>query len=244
MPNLDAVYDATRADVTDLLLSLSDEQLDTSVPATPDWTIKNIATHLAADATCVINGDFPTSFFDAFGEPEAVAQVNGWTAGQLADREGRTLGEILAEWDESAKTVSSMMRGEQDWAEGMPWFADRVLLTDVAVHQQDIYGALGIEKDRESVQVKVGLAGYIGTMDFRLKAAGAPAMRFEAGEKSWVAGEGEPAATLRSNRWELFRAMSGRRNPGQIGAYDWTGDPEPFIPFFYPYGVRADALVE
>jgi hypothetical protein len=126
----------------------------------------------------------------------------------------------------------------------MPWFSDRVILTDLAVHQQDIFGTLGIKKERESAQVKIGLAGYIGTMDFRLKDAGSPAMRFAAGEKSWVAGDGEPAATVRSNRFELFRAMSGRRNPGQIRSYDWTGDPEPFIPFFYPYGVRADALVE
>jgi len=26
--------------------------------------------------------------------------------------------------------------------------------------------------------------------------------------------------------------------------YEWTTDPEPYIDFFYPYGIRADALVE
>jgi uncharacterized protein (TIGR03083 family) len=244
MPNLDAVYDATRAELSDLLLTLSEEQLNGPVPATADWTIKDIATHLAADATCALNGDFPTSFFDAFGEPDAVARVNDWTARQLSIRSGRSLGDLLAEWDESGKQVSAMMRGETDWPGGMPWFADRVLNTDLAVHQQDIYGALGMEKDRESPQLKIGLASYIGTMDFRLKTAGGPALRLEAGEKSWAAGDGDPSATVKATRFEFFRAMSGRRNPGQIGAYDWTGDPDPFIPYFYPYGPRAEALVE
>jgi hypothetical protein len=38
--------------------------------------------------------------------------------------------------------------------------------------------------------------------------------------------------------------MSGRRSPEQIAAYDWDGDAEPYIPYFYPYGARTEALVE
>lgn len=64
------------------------------------------------------------------------------------------------------------------------------------------------------------------------------------GEKSDVAGDGEPGATVKTNRFEFFRAMSGRRSPDQIRAYEWDGDPEPYIPFFYPYGIREEALVE
>jgi hypothetical protein len=38
--------------------------------------------------------------------------------------------------------------------------------------------------------------------------------------------------------------MSGRRSPDQIRAYDWNGDPEPFVDLFYIYGVRKEPLVE
>jgi hypothetical protein len=38
--------------------------------------------------------------------------------------------------------------------------------------------------------------------------------------------------------------MSGRRSPEQVAAYEWDGDAEPYIPYFYPYGIRSDALVE
>jgi uncharacterized protein (TIGR03083 family) len=244
MADLAPIYDATRRDVTALLKSLSEEELDTPVPATEGWTIRNIATHLAADAACAIAGDFPREFFEAFGEEDAVVTLNEWTSGQLKDREGLSLQEVLDRWEESAERVMELMRGESDWPADMPWFADRVLLTDLAVHQQDIFGALGIEKERDSAQVKIGLSGYIATMGFRLQAAGGPVLKLVAGDKEWTAGGDEPDATVSATRYEYFRAMSGRRSPDQIRAYDWTGDPEPFIPYFYPYGIRQDALVE
>jgi uncharacterized protein (TIGR03083 family) len=244
MPDLAPIYDATRKDVVKLLKGLSGEELDMPVPATEGWTIRNIATHLAADAACAIAGDFPAVFFESFGEEDAVVRLNEWTSGQLKDREGLSLDEILERWDESATRVTEMMRGEASWPEDMPWFADRVLLTDLAVHQQDIFGALGIEKERDSAQVKIGLSGYIATMGFRLQSAGGPALKLIAGDKEWMAGGDDPDATVSATRYEFFRAMSGRRSPDQIRAYDWTGDPEPFIPYFYPYGVRKEALVE
>jgi uncharacterized protein (TIGR03083 family) len=242
--DLSGVYDSTRRDLIELVSGLSEDELDRAVPATPGWTIRNIVAHLAGDASCAIVGDFPSVFFEAFGEPEAVALVNEWTAGQLAKRESKPLPEVLAEWDVSAEKVSSMMRDETPWPDGVPWFVDRVLVTDLAVHQQDIYGAFGTERDREAPQVKIGLAGYIGTMDFRLRSSGGPALRFVSGDKTWLAGGDEADTSVKASRFELFRAMSGRRSPDQIRDLEWDGDPAPFIPYFYPYGVREDALVE
>jgi hypothetical protein len=136
------------------------------------------------------------------------------------------------------------MRGERSWPEGIVPFADRVLLTDAAVHQQDIFGALGIERAREAAPIKIGLSGYIATMGWRLAAASIPPLRLDVGDKSYSTGEGEVAATVHANRFELFRAMSGRRNPEQIRTYTWDHDPEPYIPYFYPYGIRENALLE
>lgn len=244
MPEIVDLYEQLRNDISDLAAGLTPEQLDTPVPATPGWTIRQVVAHLAADATYLINGDFPREFFEAFGDEGAVVTLNDWTARQLEERKDRSLEEILQEWKASATELTAMMRGEQSWPDGVVPFADRVVLTDAAVHQQDIFGALGIQRDREGVPIKIALSGYIATMGWRLMAAGIPSLRFDLGEKSYVAGDGEPAATVRGDRWELFRAMSGRRSPEQIAAYDWEGDSEPYIPYFYPYGIRKDALVE
>lgn len=244
MADLADLYDQLRNDVSELVAGLEPQQLDTPIPATPDWTIRNVVAHLAADATCVIAGDFPSEFFAAMGEEATVLTLNGWTARQVKQREGRSLEDLIQEWKSSGNEVITMMRGEKPWPEGILSFADRVLLTDVTVHQQDIFGALGIERARESAPIKIALSGYIATMGWRLASTALAPLRFDLGEKSYVAGEGEPTTTVRGSRYELFRAMSGRRSPEQIAAYDWDGDAEPYIPYFYPYGIRQEALVE
>jgi len=244
MADLADLYDQIRSEISELVAGLDPGELEKPVPATPGWQIKDVVTHVVADATCVIAGDFPREFFEAFGEPQAVAKVNDWTARQLQERDGHSLEELLQEWKTSANEMTVMMRGEKDWPDGSIVFTDRIILTDLAVHQQDIFGALGIERARESAPIKIGLTGYIATMGWRLAAAGLPPLAFDVGDKTYTAGEGEPAATVGATRFELFRAMSGRRNPEQIAAYTWAGDSEPYIPYFYPYGIRTDALVE
>ncbi|MEA2487153.1 MAG: hypothetical protein QOF16_807 [Actinomycetota bacterium] len=244
MADIADLYEEVRDDICEVVAGLEPDMLDTPVPATRGWTIKDVVAHVTADATCVIAGDFPTGFFEAFGESSAGAQVNAWTARQIQERQGRSLEELLQEWKNSGNELASMMRGEKPWPEGLVTFVDRVLLTDATVHQQDILGALGIERARESAPVKVGLSGYIATMGWRLAAASIPPLKFDLGDKTYTAGDAEPGATVRASRFELFRAMSGRRNPEQVRAYEWDGDPEPYIHYFYPYGPRNDSLIE
>ena len=244
MAEIADLYDQLRNDISELVAGLEPQELDKPVPATPEWTVRDVVAHLAADATCVIAGDFPIEFFENIGEASAVTVVNDWTARQVQEREGRSLEDLLQELKSSGSEVSAMMRGTQPWPEGAFAFADRVLLTDAAVHQQDLFGALGVERARESDPIKIGLSTYVAGVGLRLGSAGLPPMRFDVGDKSYTPGGGEPNATVHASRFELFRALSGRRNPEQIKAYGWDGDPEPYIPYFYPYGIRQDALVE
>lgn len=243
MGDLADVYTQLRIDISDLLRGLSREELDKTVPATPDWTIKDVAAHLTGDATCTINGDYPKGFFMNFGAPDAVVELNEWTDRQIQERKDLPLTDILDEWEKSAITLTAMIRGESPWPEEL-LFADRVIITDATVHQQDLFGALKIERDRDSAGVKLGSAGFIAMVDLRLRQAEAGCLRIEAGEKTWTAGGDEPDATVRVDRFELFRALSGRRSPEQVRAYEWTGDSARFVPYFYPYGIRAEPLHE
>lgn len=238
------IYDETRLALAQLIRGLSGDEIHRQVPATPGWTIRDIVSHLSGDAASVTAGEFPEEFFASFGDAGAVIALNEWTDEHVATRSDMQLEEVLEEWDRNAATVTSMMRGETPWPERIPAFGDRVLLTDLGVHQQDIYGALGIQRDREGPLVKMGGAGYVAILGFRLPAAGIPPLRVEAGDSVRTTGDGEAGATVRASRFELFRALSGRRSPDQIRAYDWDGDPEPYIPYFYPYGMREQELVE
>lgn len=244
MSDLADLYERLRHDISELVSGLDPDVLGTPVPATPGWSIRDVVAHLAADATSAIGGDLPRGFFEAFGESDGITVLNDWTRRQLEERKGRSLRRLLDEWAHSAKTVAAMMRAERPWPDGTVMFSDRILVTDAAVHQQDVLGALGMECDRDGAPIKVGFGSYRATMGWRLASSGLPPLRLDVGDKSYTAGEGEPAATVHATRFELFRAMSGRRSPEQIAAYDWDGDAAPYIPYFYPYGIREQALVE
>lgn len=239
-----ALYDQTRLALSELVRGLSEEELERPVPATPGWSTRDIINHLAGDASSVISGEFPLIFFTSFGDPNAVLALNDWTNDHVESRRTLSLEEVLGEWEASGEVVAAMLRGDKPLPDNVPSFADRVLLTDLGVHQQDIYGALGIERDREGPLVKMGGAGYVAMLGFRLPGEGIAPLRVRAGESERVSGEGEVGATVSASRFELFRAFSGRRSPDQIKSYGWEGDPEPYIPFFYPYGPREEALVE
>ena len=247
MGDLSEVYDPLRRELAEVVLGLSDEDRLRPVPATPGWTITDVIRHVASVAAAIVrkDGDFPRDFFGSFGDPDAVAALNEWTARDVSARADQSLEETCADWDKDASLISSMMRGDEPWDPNFPPFADRVVITDTTVHQQDIFGALGIERDRTAPSIKIGCSSYLFIIDMRLQNDGVGPLRLEAEDKSWtVGGDGEPGATVAASRFEFFRALSGRRNPDQVRAYSWTGDPEPYVPYFYPYGVRDEALVE
>ena len=244
MADLGDIYDETRRKVSDHVRALSHDDLGKSVPATPGWTVRDVISHLSGDVACVLAADFPDEFFSAFGEEEGVRSLNLWTNGHVESRRSKELEEVLSEWEQNSAELVEMMNGTRSWAGTIPPFAGTILVTDLAVHQQDIYNAFGVERDREAPQVRIATAGYDVGIGWRLASAGIPPLKVIAGDSERIAGEGEPAATVRAPRFEMFRALSGRRSPDQVRAFEWEGDPGPYIRYFYPYGVREEALVE
>ena len=244
MGDLADVYNKTREDLGELVLGLSEDELNRPVPATPAWRIRDVISHLAGVAKGASGGDFPRDFFNTYGDELGVRRLNEWTANHLTEREERSLQDTLDEWAGYAKELTQMIKGERPMPDAAPPFAERVVLTDLAAHQQDIYGALGLVRGRESAPVKIGASSYVGLMDFRLQKAGMPALHVDAGDRSWTIGGDEAKTGVKASRFELFRALSGRRNPDQIMAYEWSGEPDGYVEYFYPYGIRKEALVE
>ena len=244
MAELDEIYEITRKELANFVSSLPQEDLGRSVPATPSWSIHDVIAHHAGVVEAVAAGDFPREFFVAIGSEQGVTVLNDWTDRQVRDRRDRPLQELLDGWEKATAAIAPMLRGDVPWPGDVLPFAGYVLVTDLAVHQQDIYGAMGLVKDRNETPIGIGFGVYRAGVDLRLKAAGGPALRLVTEHKDVVVGDGEPVATARGSRYELFRALSGRRSPDQIREYDWDGDPEPFLELFYPYGLREEALVE
>lgn len=142
------------------------------------------------------------------------AATDPWTAQQVAERKGRSLAESLAEWDEHVGALDAVFAIEM---------AQTMLVTDVYSHEQDLRGALASPGARD---------------------AGLPALRVVAGDTDRVVGEGDPVATLTISPWELVRAATGRRSPAQMRRYDWSGDPDTWLPTLPFLGPRSVDLVE
>lgn len=246
MPDLAAAYADTRTSMIKIAGELSSEQLASRVPACPDWTVKDLISHVTSIAASLANGDFPPDLDPVASliEEQSAERREAFVAGEIAARRERTIHEIIAEWEEAGTAVDAMIRGERAWPPGAPQLVEWVVTTDVAVHHHDLRGAVGRPGDRDSLATGISLFSYVTAMRFRSSLDKLPPFRIRAGSREWVVGEGEPAATVTGDPYELSRAASGRRSPEQIRAYDWEGDPEPFINLFYPYGPRADALVE
>lgn len=244
MADLAEIFDGLRAEIGATVSGLSEDELHRELPATPGWSAKDVVCHLTGDVVSLLAGDFPREFFRSFGDQEAVRVLNEWTTQHVVERRDLPLEAILKEWEEASRPYTAMVRGEEEWPDGIPTFADRILITDATVHRQDIFGAFGIVKDRSDPPIRISLTGYIMVMGLRLGTDGIAPLRFEVEDKSYTPGEGEPGATVKTTRFEFFRALTGRRNPDQIRAYEWDGDPEPYVPYFFPYGVRQDALEE
>jgi hypothetical protein len=53
-------------------------------------------------------------------------------------------------------------------------------------------------------------------------------------------GEGEPVRELRADPYELFRGLLSRRSRAQMRAWDWAGDPGPYLESLPAFGPRDD----
>lgn len=187
------------------LLRRYENEADTVAPATPEWRVRDVLAHMTGVCDDVINGNL-----------EGVAS-DEWTAAQVAKRSEMALDQILDEWVELGPAIAQAMTEFP-----IPEFGQMVF--DAATHEFDIRGALHEPGGRESSAVGVGFdwATDSGHGDL-LAGDGSFTFATEAGDKTY--GGGEPATTLRASRFEVMRAITGRRSLNQMRAFVWEGPP-------------------
>ena len=61
------------------------------------------------------------------------------------------------------------------------------------------------------------------------------ALVLDGGGRQWQVGEGDPAGSVQTEPYELFRVISGRRSAEQIRSLRWTTDPATYLPVIAPY---------
>lgn len=127
---LDTIYRKARARVADLAATLSDEQLQAQLPATPRWTAHELLAHLVGCAA------------DASSGRVDGAPGEHWTARHVAERRHCSVGELLVEWDSVGPAAESTLTEDQIFGPN--------LAADVICHESDLHEALRLPRvDRE-----------------------------------------------------------------------------------------------
>jgi uncharacterized protein (TIGR03083 family) len=149
---------------------------------------------------------------------------NEWTARQVSEREQLTLDEVLSTWDSEAAEWVTRIDSEERFGP--------ILVIDLFTHEHDVRAAIGApaasEPEAEDAADFV-VQTVTGWLDQTLRSKELPALRVRAAsEAEWVLGSGEPAATVTlPSKFELARALTGRRSRRQLEGYDWDPAPPP-----------------
>ena len=195
-------YRDLRARVSDLIRAADVDAFDGPSPATPDWRVHDVVSHLVGVTDDVVNGRL-----------DGVAS-DPWTAAQVDARRTRTAGELLDEWDATGPQFEAVLDAAPPEMLGQALF-------DAVTHEHDIRCALHTPGARDSDAFEIAWAWLV---DARSRFGGAP-ITFVTEQGEIVSGTGEPSYRVEAPRFELFRATVGRRSADEVARYTW--DPEP-----------------
>jgi uncharacterized protein (TIGR03083 family) len=218
-----AAYQQSRTRLIDLAGDLGNDEIVTIVPATPAWTVQDTYAHLVGAAEDVLAGATEGLGTDA------------WTQSHVDRRRSASMASILDDWRSVAPDFEATIAAAPDrlWR----------VVAGTWLHEQDVRAAIGLRGLRHTDGGEVALRMVDGIGE-RIAAAGLAALRIEAADRSWLLGEGDVAAMLRVDPYELSRAVGGRRSRVQMAAMNWTGDGTAFLDVISAYGIPADDLID
>jgi hypothetical protein len=119
------------------------------IPACPAWTARDLLARLTGTAADAITARF--ALVNPHGPwVERRPVVDAFTAGQVAARKDMTIDEVRGEWAGHAPLLVNVLRGAQPFPPGSIPIINWMVVCDMAVHDQDLRGALEVPGDRDS----------------------------------------------------------------------------------------------
>ena len=220
LPDHSAAYRGVRQRIIELVRAAPPERQMMIAPATPEWRVHDVVSHLAGATSDVLAGRL-----------DGVA-TDEWTAVQVDDRRNVPTEAVLEEWETNSVQIDPMV----------PSFgaASGQIVLDAVTHEHDIRDAFGQAGARDTDAVHIASDWAAHRIAEARAAAGHGAVRFETNVWSATLGDGEPTATVRVDAFELLRASTGRRSMAQITAWGWSGDAAPELVVLAIFSPRTD----
>jgi len=219
------LYEQKRGDLIGLARSQSDELLSTMVPATPAWSVRDVVAHVVGIAADLNAGRLGRD------DPD------DWTAAQVQSRRGRSIDQLAAEWDTEAPTFEEGLRL-------LGYEVGAHFIGDLLQHIADVRHALGRARIEDDETLLVALDFYLDSFHETLIEVGVGAVAVQVSGQGWELGSGAVVASWTADRYEVFRALGGRRSEAQIRALDWTGDVDRVVGLVSRYGLPVTDIIE
>jgi len=199
--------------VCTLVERLDADALAATVPACPDWAVRDLLSHMVGLGADVLAGDEPDDHNSA------------WTQRQVEARRDRPAADLLAEWRGLADQLMAWMQAHGSRP-----------LNDVVIHEQDLRGAVGVVGGRDSD----GLRIVRDRMAVRFASAldDQPPIALVSGEWAWCSqGEvGDAVVVVEAHAFDLARALTSRRTADQLRSWTRRGDVAPYLDAFAMLG--------
>lgn len=199
-------YAELRVRVSDMIREVDASALNGPAPATPGWRVHDVVAHLVGVSDDVVNGRL-----------DGIAS-DPWTQAQVDRRSDVATADLLAEWEENGPAFEAMLAGVPAEIAGQAIF-------DAATHEHDLRHAIGAPGARESNAISLAWEWIV---DARTRQGGR-ALCFVIDGDEQVSGTGAVVARVEAPRFELFRAVAGRRAAEEIASYKWDPDPDPTL---------------
>ncbi|HUS44118.1 MAG TPA: maleylpyruvate isomerase family mycothiol-dependent enzyme [Ilumatobacteraceae bacterium] len=198
-PGIAELYRLAHASFNDFALTLSDDDWRRPVPCTPEWTARDVLSHVSGIPDDAVAGRME-------GAPG-----DDWTAAQVERNRDARVDELLDRWSEQASGFAEVI---ESTGEMRPPF-------DLHSHEHDLRHALGRPGERSSLIVETaGIAlASVGDVGVRVT------VELDDG-RAIVSGDAANTSTVTLcgvSVFELFRSRLGRRSREQVRSYDWTG---------------------
>lgn len=212
----DEIYRGGRGRVIDLARGLTESELATVIPGSPEWTARDVVAHLTGVAADFLSGNTTD------------APSRAWTAAQVEARRGKPIDELLAEWGDLSPAIETALAERE-----LPL----AVVFDVLTHEADLHEGLRLGRPSPS-----GWEQCVAAMAKQVtkRADGPGTLVLHVADDSYRGGDGDPVTELRADPYELFRGLVSRRSRAQMRGWDWTGNPEPYLESMPAFGPRED----
>jgi hypothetical protein len=211
------LYRDSQHSFVELFQSLDADQLATTVPCTPEWTVRDVLSHVAGVTDDIANGRVEGAATD----PWTASQVERWREADPAM--------LIEQWNGQIEGIATLL---EQLGELRPPL-------DCHSHEHDVRHALDMPDHQSSEMIMVMTARFA-----EAPMARPVTITFADDSTATMPGEGEPISLSGLTQFEFVRSRLGRRTPDQVAAYEWSEPPGDLLSEWFAFGPSRVPIVE